>query len=52
MTITISKYELSITTGRYDLFWALGDEFVLCKGTETLAYWRRIKGRWVNCKGY
>jgi hypothetical protein len=40
----------------YDLFWLPGSEFVLCNGfdskAETLAYWRRIDGRWVDCKGY
>ena len=41
---------VSIIPGNY--FWAPGDELVLCKGMDTLAYWRRIGGRWVNCKGF
>jgi hypothetical protein len=52
MSISLSRYEISIIIGSYDLFWLRRDEFVLCKGMDTLAYWRRIDGRWVDCKGY
>jgi hypothetical protein len=56
MAIIIEIIERLAARLGYDLFWLPGSEFVLCNGfddrAETLAYWRRIGGRWVDCKGF
>jgi hypothetical protein len=55
MAIIIEFAERLAARLGYDLFWLPGSEFVLCNGfddrAQTLAYWRRIDGRWVDCKG-
>ena len=49
VAVAVSLRRASALSG-FDMFWSR-DEFVLCKGLATLVYWRRIEGRWVDCRG-